>query len=359
MARHRLHVVNLAHTAANDAYGWCAFSQKARRFSRMMTERGHHVTVYGHPNDDVQCSGHVVCGWDLPENGVIPPFNADEPIFQEFNQRAIHALATRLQPHDFICLIGGLAQKPIADAYPNHMAVEYGIGYGGVFANYRVFESLAWMHTVYGAQSGGDAHSIDGRFFDAVIPNYFDTDAFPQGRGDGGYLLFVGRLIDRKGIQIAVDTAKAADRELIVAGAGDPPDDCTYVGVVGPRERAELMGGALALLAPSLYVEPFCGVAVEAQLTGTPVICTDWGAMTETVEDGVTGFRCHTMREFIDAVDSAGDLDRHYIRQRAVSRYSLEAVAPMYEDYFARLSTLWGSGFYEGVTAPHTMSAHE
>jgi len=43
-----------------------------------------------------------------------------------------------------------------------------------------------------------------------------------------------------------------------------------------PKERAELMGGAIAVIAPSMFPEPFCLVVIEAQMCGTPTITTDW-----------------------------------------------------------------------------------
>ena len=62
-----------------------------------------------------------------------------------------------------------------------------------------------------------------------------------------------------------------------------------YAPPVLGRARSAVLGGATALLAPSAFIEPFCGAAVEAQLCGTPVVCTSYGAFTETVEDGATG----------------------------------------------------------------------
>jgi glycosyltransferase involved in cell wall biosynthesis len=133
----------------------------------------------------------------------------------------------------------------------------------------------------------------------------------------------------------------------VIAGEGVPPEYGEYVGVVGTEKRAELMGGAIALFTPTIYVEPFGTVAIEAMACGTPVISTDWGAFTETVQDGITGFRCHTLQEFVDAAKNAPELDRQLISTYSKNRYGLKAVGLMYEQYFNRLLTLWENGWYQ------------
>ena len=340
----RLHVVSLPHTQTTTSYSWCAYTEKARKFASMMTRRGHTVYLYASRDNNAVCHEHIQVTPTPPHTGVTEP-EWTPGYFEHMNHRAIHAIRQRIEPHDLICLIAGTCQQPIAQAFPNHQTVEYGIGYEGTFADYRVFESYAWMHTVYGHQQG--AMSSDGRFYDTVIPNYFETTQFPPGDGEGGYLLYVGRLIDRKGVQVAVDVSKRTGIPLILAGQGTPPDHGVHVGVVGPENRARLMGAATALICPTLYVEPFGGVAVEAQLCGTPVLSTDWGAFTETVEHTVTGYRCRTISEFTTGLEHAHLLDRTRIRDRAIARYSTEVVSGMYEEYLERVQGVNnGNDFY-------------
>ena len=100
-------------------------------------------------------------------------WGGNEPHWTESNAKAIEEINKRIQPRDFICVIAGWCQKPVADAFPNHINVEYGIGYTGVFADFKVFESYAHMHWVYGKQNDDN-----GKFFDCVIPNYFDPNDF-------------------------------------------------------------------------------------------------------------------------------------------------------------------------------------
>jgi len=347
MTKPALHIISLPHTSTTWDFSWCAYTMKALKLARMMEKLGYVVYLYASTESIFENT--IPCVMAPPTAKVTEP-EWSLKYFEAMNTKVIYEIQKRIQPKDLILLTTGLPQKPIADAFPNNQPVEYGVGYEGVFSNFKVFESNAWMHTVYGWQQGLGKMSImnaQGRFYDTVIPNYFEVDQFPMGTGEGNYLLYIGRLIDLKGIGIAMDTAKRSGLELVVAGQGDPQSvaGATYRGVVGPEERSELMGNARAVLVPSLYLEPFGGVNVEAQLCGTPVITTDWGAFPETVEDGKTGFRCRTMAEFTKAVEDVGKLKRTYIRKRAIDKYSAPVVAKQYDRYFKNLMGLYGAGF--------------
>ena len=346
---HRLHVIGLPHTATTGAYHCCAYTGKIIRFCAMMKSLGHHVTLYGADENEAWCDELVVCTepW-APEQYTDAPFNAAAPHWQAMNRAAIRAMQSRVEQRDYICLIAGTCQEPIADAFPCHTAVEFGIGYSGVCERtHKVWESYAWMHAVYG-QAGADR--ADGRWYDAVIGNYFDPADFPLQTEKGDYLLYLGRLTARKGVQVAVDVAQRLGKRLVLAGPGDPSpytgEHVEHVGVVGGARRAELLGRAQALLVPTLYLEPFGGVAVEAMLCGTPVITSDWGAFTEYVVDGVNGFRCRTLAEFCGAATVAPALDPVHIHTMAVKRFGMDNVRHQYDEYFGRLATLWGAGWY-------------
>jgi glycosyltransferase involved in cell wall biosynthesis len=311
----------------------CAFTQKVRKFADMMRPRGHEVITYGGEGATVEC---------YPATD--PPAFTPQA-WEDFNRKAVEAIAKRARSGDVLAMIGGICQESLVDALPDLYPVEFGIGYGGSFAPFRIFESVAWQHTTYGQQRG--TNSADGSFYHAVIPAYFDPEEHPRHEGKEDYLLYIGRLEERKGVGIAESVAQTLGKRLILAGAG--PYQPTYgetIGVVGPEERARLMSQAEAVLMPTTYIEPFGFVAVEAQLAGTPPITTDWGAFTETVQHNVTGFRCHTLGEFCEAVRRAPELDGDQLRQSAIDRYSYDAVAPQYETYFDRLTTLNGDGWH-------------
>jgi len=348
----RFHVVSLPHTHTTDAFSACAFTEKVRKFAIMMTRLGHEVFLYAGAQNEAPCTEHIVCLSEDDRRKAVgaahycmSSFDASLPHWRTFNSNTIREIGKRIQQKDFICVIGGYSHKAIADAFPSHMTVEFGIGYPGTFAKYRVFESYAWMHTVYGAQAH-DPAAADGVWFDDVIPGYFEVERFPFSAEKDDYYFFIGRLIERKGYSIAVETCKRLGARLLIAGQGTPPDYGEYLGVIGPEERGRIMSRARAVFVPTTYIEPFGNVAVEAQGCGTPVLSTDWGAMTETVEHGKTGFRCRMLGEFAEAAQRVHELDPHYIRARARRLYSLETIAERYDRYFRRLLTLWDRGWY-------------
>lgn len=211
------------------------------------------------------------------------------------------------------------------------------------------------MHHVYGL-----GQERLGRWYDTVVPNFFDPRDFTLGTGKGGYLLYLGRLIERKGPHVALQIAERLRKKLIVAGPGAvehgdgfvrAPDVSLesplldYVGEVGPEARRELLAGAEALLVPTLYLEPFGGVAVEAMLSGTPAVTSDFGAFRETVDPGVTGYRFSTLAEAAAAVTAACELDRRLVHEHAIRRFSLETVGPLFDRWFQKLDDLWEGGW--------------
>lgn len=358
----RVHIVALPHTLLTQAYDWCAYTAKVRRFITMLHLGGHEPIVYGpdirDENVDRLSSQYfpIVTETDRkewfdapewPSDKVFDRWEVDDITWRTMNERAAALIRINWQPGDVLGLIGGLCQQQIltdlTDLAP--LTCEWGIGYSGVIpGTHRVYESYAWMHHV-SARIGND----DIRFYDTVIPNCYDPAEFQVSHAPGDYLLFVGRPTSRKGLAVVADIARRSDLPLVVAGQpgadfGDLRHE--HVGVVTGREKAELFAGARALLCPTIYLEPFGGVAVEAMMSGTPAIATDWGAFTETIQHGRTGFRARTLRQFLDAVDRAVDLDRAAIADYARTTYSLARGSIQYDNYLRDLSSLYAEGWY-------------
>jgi glycosyltransferase involved in cell wall biosynthesis len=364
----RLHVIGLPHTETTTEFVTCAYTQKLVKFGKMMTALGHEVIVYSGEVNETLCAEHVPVvsrdervRWfgEHDQNGVWGNVTWDstkEP-WVVMNGRVIGEIRKRQQGGDeIVCLPTGTPCMVVKDTLSDMVVCEPFVGYEGITADYCAFESHAWRHYVYGFFKIGD-----GRWYDDVIPNYFDPDDFPHEPVRGDYLLFVGRVTGRKNPQVAAQIAEAAGMKLVVAGPGvrhirmgvngNAPqvegDGCVligdhvdYVGPVDVEQRAALMANAAALIAPTAFIEPFGGVAVEAMMAGTPVVTSPWGAFTETVEEGVSGYRFNTLREGVRAVGRALELDPATVRDYALSRYALDPVGRRFGTWFDRLNGL-------------------
>lgn len=364
----KLHLVSLPHTETTNEFITCAYTQKVVKFGKMMTDFGYEVILYSGEENDTVCAEHVPCfsreereRWygKHDQNGLWGNINWDprQEGWKTMNPRVVRAIRERAERNDLVLLIAGKSQEPITHKLLDLVSCEWGVGYEGIFSNHCAFESHAWRHYLYGKYN-----YPNGRWYDATIPNFFDPEDFYVAPEKGDYLLFVGRLIERKGPAVAADVAKELGMRLIVAGPGGEilpgnrlrglgveleGDHIEYVGPVDAQRRSELMAGAVALMAPTYYIEPFGGVTVEAMLSGTPAVTSDWGAFSENVLPGQSGYRFRTLAEGVRAVRQAAELDPQEIRRFALDRFSFEAVAPQFDGWFRQLDGLWGQGFYE------------
>ena len=367
MKQYVFHVIGLPHTKISKEYLPCAYSQKTLNFCKMMKSLGHKVILYAPQGSDPSICDQLVevvtdseqerwFGHTNWRKDFFPiQWEGTEEYWTSMNSRVIGKMHGLIQPKDFICVIAGSCQKPIADAFATNQTVEFGIGYYGTFSRYRVFESYAHMHYCYGKQG-----TENGNYYDCVIPNYFDPNDFQLQEKKEDYFLYIGRMIWRKGVHVAAEACGIKGEKLKLAGQGATVEEnrdirssdfvlsgkhLEYVGVVGVKERSELMGKAKAVFVPTQYIGPFEGVMVEANFCGTPVITTDWGCFTENVVDGLNGFRTRTMGEMLWAMDNVDLLDPKEIRKYAEENFSLDRVKLMYQAYFDQLYQLWGEGW--------------
>lgn len=349
----RFHLLALPNVQTTRAYSLDGFCTATVRFASLLKRLGHHVILYASEENEAPCDELVTVITKEEQTTLLDGleyqhaalFNKGYPLWALANNRAIVEIGKRKEPRDFICTIGGTSQEPIANAHPDLMCVEYSIGYVSSFSKYRVYESHYWRAMTHGAQG-----NVDGRFFDDVIPLFFDPSEFTfRNRSQKEpFVLFVGRIIPKKGIAIACEAASLAGVPLKVIGHGDASlitHGAEYLGTLSMEERNEWLSRASALICPTTYIEPFGSVAVEAMLCGTPVISTDFGGFVETVEQGKTGFRCRYLGEFVQAIKDCASLSPEYIRERAVLKYGLDNVKHEYQRYFERLMLLWNGGW--------------
>lgn len=346
----RFHLLSCPNTQTTKAFSLSGFTQATIRFARMLKDLGHTVFLYASEENDAPCDElitvitkaeihhllHTIQPEPIPYQ--YAAMDQGSLLWQAANWSMIQEIGKRKEPDDFICTIAGISQKPVADAHPDLRTVEYSIGYPNSFSPYKVFESAVYQHFMYGRH-----HVEHVCFYDTVIPLFFDPDDYPVELVKEPYVVYVGRLIEQKGLEVACQAAAAAGVPLKVIGHGDPAlvtHGAEFLGTLDTEARNRWVSKAQAVLTPTLYIEPFNAVAVEAQLCGTPVISTDIGGFVETIEHGKTGFRCDYADEFAQAIHDVTTLDPQEIRTRAVAKYSLHTLKHQYQRYFSRLLLL-------------------
>lgn len=360
--KYRFHVLGVPHTVSSKEFVACAFTQKVVKFCEMMLPRGHEIIHYGHEESQVECTEHVTVitndVWQKVYGShdwrkTFFKYDANDDAYQTFIKNTITEIQKRKQPKDFILAFWGNPMKPICDAHSDLIIVEPGIGYAwGHFAPFKVFESYAMHSAYYGLQSVGTCNE---NWYDVVIPNYFNSQEFVYNENKEDYFLYLGRVYDGKGVNIAVQVTESIGAKLIIAGQGslaemgykETPSHVTEIGYADTETRKKLMSNAKAVFLPSLYNEPFGGVQIESMLSGTPVISTDWGAFAENNIHGKTGYRCRTFEQFVWAAKNIDQIDSKNCRMWA-ENFVYDKVAPMYEEYFSSALNIFGkNGWYE------------
>ena len=383
---YRVHIVGLSHLPVSRKYMGCAFSQKHYKLAKMLMDLGHEVYVYGAEGGDVPCTEYIEThtladindawgdgdnrfdiGYDWRKGMFRHDINKDKTATtKKFYANAIKEINKRKEDDDFLMIMQGYYNKEIADAVGLFLTMEPGIGYRGSVSKlnngrtvYRGFESSYIMNYTYGRENAKNNSTANGAYYDRVFPNYFEKEDFTFKEKKEDYFFFIGRLIYRKGVQTAIETAKALNTKLIIAGQLDDNEKIDmsdplveYVGYVDPEKRTELMANARACFIPTYYLEPFGGTNVEAQLCGTPVLTTDFGAFLDTVVQGVTGYRCHTLNDFIACAKIVDKLDPKVIRKHA-ERYLTDNMKWELEDWMRELYQV-----YLSATVPDTKGWH-
>jgi glycosyltransferase involved in cell wall biosynthesis len=155
-----------------------------------------------------------------------------------------------------------------------------------------------------------------------VKPNFIALISSPPENIEfGSYYLYVGRLVEEKGILWLLETYKEINPRypLMIVGEGDLVElvqdyDVNnsmihYVGVQSKEDVLAWMRGAIALIFPSLWYECCPLTIIEAYSQNLPVIATNLGAMTELIKPRQTGlffkkFDTESLREQLIYIES-------------------------------------------------------
>ncbi|THD48191.1 MAG: glycosyltransferase family 4 protein [Bradyrhizobium sp.] len=167
------------------------------------------------------------------------------------------------------------------------------------------------------------------------------------------YLAFLGRMSPEKRADRAIAIARLSRLPLKIAAKVDRVDGdyfetqirpllgapgVEFIGEIDDAQKERFLSGAIALLLPIDWPEPFGLVMIEAMACGTPVIAYNRGSVSEIIEDGVTGFVVEDETSAVAAVREAARLPRARIRARFEQRFTARRMANDYLDLYRRLA---------------------
>jgi glycosyltransferase involved in cell wall biosynthesis len=167
------------------------------------------------------------------------------------------------------------------------------------------------------------------------------------------YLAVLGRIAPEKGVDRAIRIASRCGIPLKIAAKVDRADQdyydevirpliadnslVEYIGEITDREKSDFLSGAIALLVPIDWPEPFGLVMIEAMACGTPVIAYNRGSVAEIVDHGLTGFVVDNEASAVAAVGRVSSLSRTAVRQQFETRFTSRRMAL---DYLAAYNGL-------------------
>src|SRR6266513_6306681 len=158
-----------------------------------------------------------------------------------------------------------------------------------------------------------------------------------------GYLAVLGRIAPEKGVDRAIKIAARCGMPLKIAAKVDRADQeyydelirpmidgnplVEYIGEISDHEKSDFLSGAIGLLVPIDWPEPFGLVMIEAMACGTPVIAYNRGSVAEIIDEGLTGFVVEDEISAVARVDRLAGLDRGAIRKQFEARFTARRMA--------------------------------
>lgn len=325
-------LASIAHSTPPRSYG--PWEQVASTIAEGLVARGHDVTLFATADSVTAGRLHAEAPAGYEEDPSV-----DAKVYETLHIAAVFERADQFDVISNQFDFGPLAFSRLV-ATPVVTTI-HGLSSERILPVYRRYDDLAHYVSI----SDSDRHP--DLTYAATIHHGIDVEAFTFGAGDGGYLLFLGRIHPDKGTHAAIDVALAAGIPLVIAGIIQDADyyerwvaprvdgvHVSYIGPVGPVGRDRLLSGAVALLHLIDFDEPFGLSVVESLAAGTPVITYPRGSMVEIVRDSVTGYLVDGRDAAVAAVGRVADIDRANCRADALERFSSDRMVAEYERLF-------------------------
>jgi glycosyltransferase involved in cell wall biosynthesis len=279
-------------------------------------------------------------------DGVCPRGYAEEPTMDGRVWEAMHVAHALARSAEFDLVHNHVDWLPLAFAGHCHaplLTTVHGFSGAGILP--------AYARAASNYVSISDADRSPALEYVATVHHGIDFDELPFAPDGGPGLVAFGRIHPDKGTHTAIEIARLAGLPLTMCGIIQDEryfteqvaphidgDRIVFLGSVGPRQRAEILGASAALLHPIAFDEPFGLSVVESMACGTPVVAYRRGSMPEVVDEGVTGFLVQTAEQASTAVARIATIDRAGCRTRARQRFGVDRMVTDYLRVYHRIA---------------------
>lgn len=213
---------------------------------------------------------------------------------------------------------------------------------------------LSFPRVHYVSISGAQRRPMPQLRWAKTIHHGIDVKEFEYREKSGKYLAFLGRISLEKRPEWAIEIAHRSGVPLKIAAKIEGEESrqyyetyvkphvdgkfIEYVGEISEGEKSDFLGGALGLVFPIDWPEPFGLVLIESLACGTPVLARPCGSVPELLENGVTGFVDYDIRKLARRVVDLPKISRRACREWVEKKFSLQRMTEEYIDVFRQLT---------------------
>lgn len=299
-----------------------------------MVSRGMDVTLFATGDSATSARLEAICPEPYEENPEIDP-----KVWECLHIAHLFEQANRFDiihnNYDFLPLsYSGLVKTPVVTTI-------HGFSSPKILPVYRHYNQGNYYVSISMADRSPQLH------YHANVYHGIDLNLFTFVNQPGDYLLYFGRIHPDKGTHDAIQIALRSGIKLIIAGIIQDAhyfqsrvapyvdnSNILYAGSAGPVQRNILLKGALALLHPIYFAEPFGLSVVEAMACGTPVVAYNRGSMPEVIKDGETGFLVENVEGAVESIRNISALSRGECRRWVEERFSKKRMADDYLEVY-------------------------
>ena len=316
-------------------------------------DAGHEVTLYAPFGTDLSHKNlNIVFSTDQNVAG-IPELikRSEDELFQRIvsDQEQFDIIHTHIEP--IIARIDDNNNyfdkilKPVVITVHNQTHIENNINY---YKTYKPLHNLNFVFISHDQSKPLEFLPNHTIIYNGICLDELTFNATPN----TNQLAFLGRITPEKGILQAIHIAMQSGKKLLIAAAIDyqqqefyeneikpliDGDKIIYLGEVNNEGKDNLLRNSEALLFPIQWHEPFGLVMIEAMATGTPVIASNIGSVSEIIEDGRTGFvisDINNIDNYVQSMNGLKDIDRTYCRKIAEEKFSDKIMISNYLQFY-------------------------